>query len=358
MIIRRHSRTYNFFGDTETGLTLRWGHSLSENPEYAPWPELADISISNHCSKACDFCYRDSSPNQSFMSLEQYQFALDSLHSEQWGNVFQVALGGGEPLEHPEFEAIIQKTIQRGIVVNFTTNGLNLDKARAGFLKGKIGAVALSVHRLEDLIFDKIKLLTDEGIRTNLHFVLDNQSLDEAIAILQGSFNQELQHIDGVVFLTYKPKGRAILERCLTMDNRLEKFVSLIDGNQCITRIGFDACFVPVLMSATRVDIDYIDSCECGFFSVYIDEELNVKPCSFANNERFTYNLKEYSFQSIWENQYDQYRHQVTANHCFAACQNKSHCRGKCNYYDALSFCYQEDPRADSKSRLVQLKRN
>ena len=320
---------------------MRWGNSLHTHPEYAPWPELADISISNHCSKGCEFCYRNSIPNQSFMSLKQYQFVLDSLHSDQWGNVFQVALGGGEPLEHPDFEAIILKTVQRGIVVNFTTNGVNLDKDRAEFLKGKIGALAISVHRLQDLPFDKIRFLTEAGVRTNLHFVLNNESLDEAIGILQGSFNKELSSIDGLVFLTYKPKGRATLERCLTMDNRLEKFISLIDANQCITRIGFDACFVPVLMNATNVDTDYIDSCECGFFSVYIDETLNVKPCSFANSDRFTYSLNEYSLQMIWEEKYAGYRNQIISNQCFSECQNKVYCRGKCAYYDTLSFCYE-----------------
>ncbi|HBE76213.1 MAG TPA: radical SAM protein [Firmicutes bacterium] len=344
MIIRRHSENYNFFGDTETGLTLRWSRSLSENPEYAPWPELADISISNHCSKGCEFCYRDSTPNQSFMSVKQYEFVLDSLHSNQWGNVFQVALGGGEPLEHPDFETIIQKTVQRGIVVNFTTNGINLDKARAEFLKGKIGALALSVHSLADLQSEKIKLLKEAGVRTNLHFVLDNQSLDEATGILAGSFNQELQNIDGLIFLTYKPKGRASAKRCLTMDERLSQFVASVDNNKCIARIGFDACFVPVLMNSTDVNVDYIDSCECGFFSVYIDEALNVKPCSFANNDHFSYSLNEFSFQTIWDQKYSLYRSEIKENRCVNTCKNKSNCRGKCSYYDALSFCYQESP--------------
>ncbi len=82
-------RTIIFSVDTETGLTMRWGNSLHTNPEYAPWPELADISISNHCSKGCEFCYRDSTPNQSLITVEQYEFVLDSLHSEQWGMCFR-----------------------------------------------------------------------------------------------------------------------------------------------------------------------------------------------------------------------------------------------------------------------------
>ena len=60
------------------------------------------------------------------MSLNQYCQVLDSLNHPLYGNVFQVAIGGGEPLEHPDFLKIIDATLQRKIVPNFTTNGIFL----------------------------------------------------------------------------------------------------------------------------------------------------------------------------------------------------------------------------------------
>lgn len=340
MKVRRHSSNYNFWGDTETGMTMRWGMSTKDNPVYAPWPELADISISNHCSKGCDFCYKGSTENNSFMLLEQYEYVLDSLQNKRWGNVFQVALGGGEPLEHPQFIEIINKTNEKGIVANFTTNGIHLDRNIVNNIKNKIGAVAISVNKTEELKVGRLKLLTDAGIKTNIHFVLDNQSIHEAINILKGKYNDLLHNINGVVFLTYKPAGRATLEKCLVMDDKLAEFNSLIENNSCSARIGFDACFVPVLMKNTEVNVDYIDSCECGFFSIYIDEELNVKPCSFANNDMASYNLNKYDMKTIWEQKYDVYRKGVLKNSCTSDCKNKINCRGKCTYFDTLSFCY------------------
>lgn len=340
MNIRRHSEEYNFFGDTDTGLTMRWGSTIKSNPWYAPWPELADISISNHCTKGCEFCYKDSTDNESFMSLQEYEYVLSSLQSEQWGNVFQVALGGGEPLEHPEFIEILNITKAKGIVANFTTNGIHIDKKVAESIKNKVGAVAISISKAEEINYDKIKLLTDEGIKTNIHFVLDNESLQDAIDILEGKYNEMLQKVNGVIFLTYKPKGRASLDKCLKMDTQLEKFIKLIDKNRASVRIGFDACFVPLLMSNTKVNVDYIDSCECGFFSVYIDEKMNVKPCSFANDDRFSYNLNKYDFQNIWTNKYEVYRKDIMKNNCKNDCENKDNCRGKCAYYDSIAFCY------------------
>lgn len=341
MNIRRHSHNYNFIGDTETGITMRFGDTIKSSPWYAPWPELADISISNHCTKGCEFCYKDSTDNKEFMSLEQYEYVLSCLQSERWGNVFQVALGGGEPLEHPDFIEIINKTNKRGIAANFTTNGIHIDKTVAKNIKNKVGAVAISTSRAQEISVDKIKLLTDEEIKTNIHFVLDNQSIYDAIDILNGKYNDILKGLNGVVFLTYKPKGRANLDKCLKMDEKLNDFIELVDKNMADTRIGFDACFVPLLMNNTSVNVDYIDSCECGFFSVYIDEKLNVKPCSFANDDRFSYNLMKYDFNDIWIKKYDDYRKNIMKNNCKNECKNKDNCRGKCAYYEAIGFCYE-----------------
>ncbi|WP_368490958.1 radical SAM/SPASM domain-containing protein [Clostridium sp. BJN0013] len=340
MKVRRHSKNYNFYGDTETGVTMRWGSSINTNPEYAPWPELADISISNHCTKGCEFCYKESTENNSFMLLDEYTYVLSSLNSKRWGNVFQVALGGGEPLEHPSFIEIIKETNKKGIVANFTTNGIHLDKTTVKYIKDKVGAVAISVATVNELNLDKIKLLTDEGIKANIHFILDNRSIYEAIDILKGNYNDLFKNINGIIFLTYKPKGRASIDKCLNMDEKFKEFTALTENNMCTARIGFDACFVPVLMKYTDVNVDYIDSCECGFFSVYIDEKLNVTPCSFANNQKFSYNLKEYTMETIWQQKYENYRKEILKNTCINHCKNKIHCRGKCIYYDKLSFCY------------------
>ena len=215
MLKRKHGEGYNFIGDTETGVTMRWGTALGEDPLFAPWPELADISISNHCSKNCDFCYRDSKPDNSFMSVADYESVLDSLTSPRWGSVFQVALGGGEPLEHPDFIAIIEQTWKRGIVANFTTNGHGVTKSLAENIAGKVGAVAVSVAKMEEIPTVQLKMLADAGIRTNLHFILDNGSIGQATEILEGRFNHLLDDVNAVIFLTFKPRGRGTETQCL-----------------------------------------------------------------------------------------------------------------------------------------------
>ena len=107
--------------------------------------------------------------------------------------MFQVAIGGGEPLEHPDFLKIIDATLQRKIVPNFTTNGIFLTDEICNALRGKVGAVALSVNKLKELQQDKLQLLYKHNIRTNIHYVLSIQNITEAIDIVSGKYTKELE---------------------------------------------------------------------------------------------------------------------------------------------------------------------
>jgi MoaA/NifB/PqqE/SkfB family radical SAM enzyme len=341
MKIRRHSKHYNFIGDKVSGETFRWGASFSENPIIAPWPELADISISNHCTKGCNYCYKNSRPNQSFMTIEDYELILKSLIHPHWGSVFQVAIGGGEPLEHPDFENIINKTLEYGVIPNLTTNGERITKDIAAFLKNRVGALALSVSIPEDIIYQTHRILIDQGVRTNIHYILSQQSIEGAIGILEGRYNKILSGVNGIIFLTYKATGRATRDNYLEWNDTLRHFISLIDDHECSVRIGFDACFVPLLLHLTKTNPDFIDNCECGFFSVYIDEKLVVKPCSFCSDDKYGFNLKNISFDEIWHERFKAYRVEAVSN-CQRKCRNVNYCQRQCILFDEINICYSE----------------
>ena len=104
-------------------------------------------------------------------------------------------------------------------------------------------------------------------------------------------------------------------------------------------RIGFDACFVPMLLHSTHINKNIVDSCEGGFFSVYVDHNLNVSPCSFSG-AKDQYNLKEFDFYDIWNNRFREYRVRQT-NKCSAQCLGHDNCRGCCPYYPLITVCYE-----------------
>jgi len=339
VIIRKHSKKYNFVGNQENGVTFRWGINLKDNPKSAPWPELADISISNHCSKQCNFCYRNSKPDGSFISLSNYKFILDNLSDKKWGKVFQVAIGGGEPTEHPDLIEILKITRQRGIIPNYTTNGEIVSMEILDATKKFCGAVAISINNFTITKQEIIKKFINKKIKTNIHFILSKKSINNAVKILNGDFDEYLKGVNSVIFLTYKPFGRAIKENMLEKGVSFNNFIKLIDKPKTKLRFGFDACFVPTLMKYTSVNTDFIDSCECGFFSVYIDENLNVKPCSFTNNDDFTINLKNKTFKDIWQNYYEKYRQINTKTNKCSSCNANNICRGICPYFYQINLC-------------------
>lgn len=346
-MIRKHFKGYNFIGIPETGFTLRWGDDLSQNPYMAPWPELADISISNYCTNGCIYCYRSSNEKGQFMSLEDYNHVLQELTQDKYGSIFQVALGGGEPLLHPDFNEIIKTTREEyGIIPNYTTCGKFFTPQNLETTRKYCGAVAISWDPYrEDLTLDELsrlgKLLKDEKIKANIHYVISETTINDATQILRGKYDKYLKSFNAIIFLTYKPVGRANAKDTLKSSHLLQSFLVMVDKPVTTLKIGFDACFVPVLLKTTNMDKTLIDSCECGFFSVYIDENMNVSPCSFCNSEKYRYNLKNFSFDNIWHEKFSNYRHYVDKEcklKCFK-CEESHECRGVCPFFDELLLC-------------------
>ena len=338
-MLARHIGDYHFLADADCGVTFRWGKTLDDNPSLAPVPELADISISNKCSKGCSFCYRDSTPNGKVMSLEEYCHVLDSLYSSEYGTIFQVAIGGGEPLEHPNFIEIVDETVKRGIVPNFTTNGLLLTSEICAAIKGKVGAIAISASGISEIKSIRPAIECAEGIKVNIHYILSAKSLEDATAIVNGAFNHLLKGINAVVFLTYKPAGRGKEGQILRCGEKMTSFIQAVKASNATGKRGFDACFVPMLIHEHVVRNEMVDACEGGFFSVYIDDNMRVSPCSFSGGKD-AYSLKEYEFYDIWLNKLQPYRERVK-NGCKRECVAHDLCRGYCQYFPQITSCYQ-----------------
>ncbi len=135
-------------------------------------PELLDISITNWCDKGCQFCYRNSNEQGRHISLNEYEFIIQQAYKN---NVFQVALGGGNPNQHPQFIEILQMTREKyNIVPSYTTNGRGLTKEILKATKKYCGAVAVSVYKPISETKKALELLKSFDIKVNLHYVLDS----------------------------------------------------------------------------------------------------------------------------------------------------------------------------------------
>lgn len=333
----------------QTGFYLRSG-ILDENgkdtgidPFMRNFPQLIDVGIMERCVCAhkCKVdCYQKAvCRTGENMSLENYKKILEQCK----GKTFQYALGGaGDPDTHENFEEILKLSREYGIVPNFTTSGITMTEEKAKLCKEYCGAVAVSYHG-EPYTQRAIEMLIDAGVKTNIHYVLGKNSIDHAIKTLKdGGFGED---INAVVFLLYKPIGLGRMENILTVDNpKVKEFFDVIDNGNFHHKIGFDSCTCAGIVNYTKqINMDSIDYCEGGRYSMYIDAQMNAMPCSFGNqNPKYFVSLNDHTIEEAWNSSvFEEFRDSFR-NSC-KGCKNRSMCGGGCPICRDIVLCNRKE---------------
>ena len=348
MIMRKDKDFVSFF-DEKTGQYVRSGIikngvESAEDPFMACFPELLDIGIMGHCKhgqsglclEAGVECYQDGlrarAPN---MTLEDFQEIVRQCR----GNTYQIALGGcGDPDQHEHFAEILDACRSAGIVPNFTTSGLGLNSELAQLCKKHCGAVAVSWYR-SSYTLRAINLLLQTGVKTNIHYVIGNNTIDEAIARLkERSFPVD---INAIVFLLHKPVGLGSQEQVLSYDDsQVKEFLDLACNGDHGYKIGFDSCTVPGLI-AQSVDINLasVDTCEGARWSAYITPDMAMLPCSFDNQaRRWAVDLRTHTIQEAWDSSvFEDFRRHFRQS-C-PDCEHRLACMGGCPICPEIVLC-------------------
>lgn len=392
--------TYGFislFNDV-TGEYLR-GIDRKDDPFMAEYPHLIDIGVMGGCEhgrtglcmKAGIKCYQNGlqqmEPN---MTLENFKKIID------WskGRMFEAALGGrGDVDMHEHFEELLQYARANGIVPNFTTSGFGMTPEKAAICKRYCGAVAVSMYSRLDMkvecigcteaddvpvVFNfggsfirmipsackvyheqqvpnytmqAIQMLLDAGVKTNIHYVLSNTTIDEALLRLQ--YNGFPEGINAVIFLLHKPVGLGTEADVLHLnDSRVQQFFELVDRGQFSFKIGFDSCSIPgVLKWSKHIDPRSIDTCEGSRFSMYITSDMKALPCSFDNqNQKYAVVLSDsVTIEDAWNSaEFNKFRDKL--RYSCPGCSKRSLCMGGCPLERSIVLC-------DSKERAFFLGR-
>lgn len=353
MLREKWDSKYNFKSifNTKTGFYMRTGvidetgHDTGVDPFMASFPELIDIGIMGHCihgltgkcKESGVQCYQhgDISHNH-HMTFEDYRYIID----ECKGKTFQVALGGcGDPDQHPDFEKILAYTVDNDIVPNFTTSGFGLTEKEIELCKQYCGAVAVSWYR-SHYTEKAIKGLVSAGVTTNIHYVLGNNTIDEAIELLDT--NGFPKGINAVIFLLHKPVGLGQSSNILHKDDkRVAKFFEIVDNGKFDFAIGFDSCTIPGILNFTKnTDLRSIDTCEAGRWSMYITPDMKGLPCSFDNqNQKYAVDIKKAGgIQAVWVSpEFNEIREKFKS--ACPSCSHRHHCLGGCPLMNSVQLC-------------------
>lgn len=320
------------------------------DPAMRSFPELLDVGVMGHCSSG-DYCkksgidcyqegYERQTPN---MTVDEFS----DIARQASGKTFQIALGGaGDPNKHPEFEKILKICRFYRIVPNMTTSGFMITDAEQRLIRDYCGAVAVSwysrlyngIESNQDTI-NAVTRFVNLGCITNIHFVISNDTIDEAIERLEGDVFPK--GISAVVFILYKPVGFGVKDKVIKSDDpRLKKFFSLVMQKTHSFRVGFDTCFTPAILNyASSISTFCIDACEAATFSMYIDSQLNCYPCSFGIwNKNICESMREKSLREIWNGDvFESFRKQKK-NGC-ESCKHDEVCRGGCRLGLDIDLC-------------------
>ena len=350
-MIRKYDKKNRYISmfNPDTGFYMRsgildeHGKDTGVDPFMSSFPELIDVGIMQTCvcAKQCNVdCYQKAIDRTGEnMSVENFKRILE----ECKGKCFQFALGGaGDVDTHENFEEILSLCREYDIVPNFTTSGIAMTKEKAEICKEYCGAVAVSEH-FAPYTNRAIDMLLEAGVKTNIHYVLSNRTIQDATAKLM--LDGFKDGINAVVFLLYKPVGLGRIENVINAnDPRVIDFFRAVDNFNGKHKIGFDSCTVPALINFTeKINPDSFDTCEGGRWSMYITSDMKALPCSFDNQDmKWAYDISNDTIQNAWDSEvFEDFRNHFR-NSC-PNCKRRRECMGGCPIRNEIVLCTKEN---------------
>lgn len=265
-------------------------------------PESIDIKITNYCDAGCSFCHEKSTVAGQHGDLDKLAEVLASLPAG-----VEIALGGGNPLSHPDLMPFLKKAQAQGLVVNITINQKHLRPFKElilsiiaeGLVKG-VGISYTSAGFLPDIV--PILLATDNVV---FHLIMGINKVND-VKVLH-SFCQTLDRTCKILLLGYKNFGFGInyyLKNKKIEDNKYSWYTQLAGyfkqeslvlsfDNLAIQQLKLRRYFTDEAWGNFYMGDDFV-------FTMYIDAiEQHLAPTSTSTNRTSFKNntLLEY-FQS------------------------------------------------------------
>lgn len=165
------------------------------------FPESIDLKITNFCRGGCSFCHESSTPSGKHAKNHHIRHILEGLPKG-----VEIAIGGGNPFDHPLLEKILHSYWDR-FICNVTVNAMHLKTAHTELNNedlyelrefGLINGLGISyVKGYEKDIFD----LADKN--TVVHFIAGIHRPQDAAMILKKGIK--------ILVLGFKQFGRGKL---------------------------------------------------------------------------------------------------------------------------------------------------
>lgn len=166
--------------------------------EPAPiYPESIDVKITNYCDAGCAWCHEKSTIEGQHGDLK---LALRVLSKLPRG--VEIAIGGGNPLSHPDLLEFLEGLKKAGLIANLTVNAFHIkrySKMIADIRKRKL-AYAFGFSYKRAFLNDILEAVDENTVH---HLILGVDKIED-IELLRGNKTKKTK----VLLLGYKTFGR------------------------------------------------------------------------------------------------------------------------------------------------------
>ena len=204
--VRYQNGNYTITIDTQNGTKVR-----ENDLDFfrADFPESMDIKICNKCDMGCPQCHENSTPDGKCGDIMSESF-IDKLHPYT-----ELAIGGGNPLEHPDLVLFLEKCKRLNLIPSMTVNQVHFEKHK-DFLKtlvdnNLIYGLGISLVNGDEEFISKVK----EFPNAVIHVI---NGMSAAPSELERLAHQELK----ILILGYKEFRRGI-DHYSAASERIEK---------------------------------------------------------------------------------------------------------------------------------------
>ena len=228
------------------------------------FPENIDIKITNFCDMNCPMCHENSTVNGKHGDILNADF-INTLHPYT-----ELAIGGGNPLAHPDLIPFLEKLCERNIIPNLTVNQRHFEKDQQLIRKlvddKLIYGIGISlVSATSDFVnlvkqYDNAVIHTINGILTaNQVDILKNNNL-KILILGYKTFRR------GADF--FNTASNTIINNQRWLDNALPEIVNQFDAVS-FDNLAIEQLNVKQLMSEEEWNEFYMG--DDGQYTMYID---------------------------------------------------------------------------------------
>lgn len=251
-------------------------------------PEQMDVKITNYCDAGCAWCHESSTTEGRHADLSATLQLLAPLPAGA-----EIAIGGGDPLSHPELKWFLERLAEQGIIASITVNGKHIERHREtlnSFIAQKlIYGLGISYH---------VSMPVFEYEHKVVHFIA---GVHDPKILLEDNISP-----CKILILGYKSHGRGtdlFKIRSEKVNDNLKQWKALLPFiaekfHLCMDNLAV-AQLEPQRLFSSKEDFDLRYMGEEGKYSMYLDAVEQQYTLSSYTAERFAWTKLSGMFRNI-----------------------------------------------------------